>query len=68
MVGAGGAVHGHPMGPAAGARALRQAIDAVMAGVPLRMAAENQPELKTAIDLWGISEIGVKGAYDLMQG
>jgi ribulose 1,5-bisphosphate carboxylase large subunit-like protein len=56
------------MGPAAGARALRQAIDAVMAGVPLRMAAENQPELKTAIDLWGISEIGVKGAYDLMQG
>lgn len=68
MVGAGGPVHGHPMGPAAGARALRQAIDAVMEGVPLSAAAEKQSELKAAIELWGVSEMGVKGKYDLMQG
>jgi 2,3-diketo-5-methylthiopentyl-1-phosphate enolase len=68
MVGAGGAVHGHSMGPAAGARALRQAIDAVMEGVPLGTAAEKQPELKAAIEQWGISEIGVTDIYDLMQG
>ena len=27
MIAAGGAIHGHPMGPAAGARAFRQGID-----------------------------------------
>jgi 2,3-diketo-5-methylthiopentyl-1-phosphate enolase len=66
MVGAGGPVHGHPMGPQAGARAFRQAIDAAMEGVSLRKAAEDQPELKAAIEKWGVSELGVKGPYDLM--
>ena len=56
IVGAGGAVHGHPMGPTAGARALRQAIDAVVAGVPLEEATKEHEELKTAIDAWGIPE------------
>lgn len=32
VIGTGGAVHGHPLGQAAGARAVRQAIDALMAG------------------------------------
>jgi ribulose 1,5-bisphosphate carboxylase large subunit-like protein len=31
-IGTGGGIHAHPMGPAAGARAFRQAYDAVMAG------------------------------------
>ena len=30
MIAAGGAIHGHPMGPAAGARAFRQGIDEVI--------------------------------------
>ena len=56
MIAAGGAVHGHPMGSAAGAKAFRQGIDAVMEGQNLREAAESgkYPELKAAIDAWGI--------------
>lgn len=67
MVGAGGAVHGHPMGPAAGATALRQAIDAVCAGVSWRTAAEAHPELRAAVAAWGIDEPGRRTHYDLME-
>jgi 2,3-diketo-5-methylthiopentyl-1-phosphate enolase len=66
IVGAGGAVHGHPMGPAAGAMALRQAIDAVVAGKTLGEVAEVHRELQIALQTWG----GAKGArqiYDLME-
>jgi len=56
IVGAGGAVHGHPMGSTAGAKALRQAIDALMAKVPLEEAMKEHKELKAAIDAWGIYE------------
>lgn len=49
----GGSVQGHPKGATAGARAMRQAIDAVMAGIPLDEAAKEHEELKTALDLWG---------------
>lgn len=66
MVGAGGAVHGHPMGPTAGAQALRRAIDAAVDGLPVEEAAEKHPELKAALKLWGVTKPGVKGAYDLM--
>lgn len=55
-IGAGGSVHGHPMGAIAGARAFRQAIDAVINNVPLRDAAMSHEELKAAIDRWGIWE------------
>jgi ribulose 1,5-bisphosphate carboxylase large subunit-like protein len=51
-VGAGGAVHGHPMGALAGAKAIRQAIDAVMAGQPLPEAAARHPELGAALRTW----------------
>ncbi len=54
VVNAGGGVHGHPQGAAAGGRAFRQAIDAVLEGLSLEQAAENAPELKTAISLWGV--------------
>ena len=51
-VGAGGAVHGHPMGATAGARAIRQAIDAVVRGEPLADARRQHPELAAALDRW----------------
>jgi 2,3-diketo-5-methylthiopentyl-1-phosphate enolase len=51
-VGAGGAVHGHSMGAAAGARAIRQAIDAVAAGQTLGEAAPGHPELAAALAAW----------------
>ncbi|QAY66117.1 2,3-diketo-5-methylthiopentyl-1-phosphate enolase [Paenibacillus protaetiae] len=56
VVNAGGGIHGHPMGTAAGGKAFRQAIDAVLAGQTLEEAAQqagNEP-LKAAIDAWGI--------------
>lgn len=49
----GGAVQGHPGGAAAGARAMRQAVDAVMAKIPLDEAAREHAELAAALALWG---------------
>lgn len=54
VVNAGGGVHGHPMGAAAGGRAFRHAIDAATAGVSLESYAENHIELAEAIRLWGV--------------
>ncbi|RKP57006.1 2,3-diketo-5-methylthiopentyl-1-phosphate enolase [Cohnella endophytica] len=54
VVNAGGGVHGHPGGPAAGGRAFRQAVDAVKTGSSLVQYAERHKELKQAIELWGI--------------
>ena len=50
---AGGGVHGHPDGTRAGAKALRAAIDAAMAGTPLEASADDHPELAAALDTWG---------------
>ncbi len=66
MVGAGGAVHGHPQGAAAGARALRQAIDASLQGLSLTEAAEGRPELQVALSQWGVAASEVKGGFDLL--
>lgn len=64
MLGVGAGIHGHPMGPAAGARAFRQAIDAYMNNVSLRDAAKSHEELRVAIEKWGIyGETNVKGLY-----
>jgi 2,3-diketo-5-methylthiopentyl-1-phosphate enolase len=49
---AGGAVHGHPMGIAAGVRAIRQAIDATLRDEPLAVAATAHPELAAALAKW----------------
>ena len=66
MIAAGGAIHGHPMGPAAGARAFRQGIDAVMSGKTLQEAKTDNEELRVALDLWGIyGEEKAKNNYDL---
>jgi 2,3-diketo-5-methylthiopentyl-1-phosphate enolase len=53
MISAGGAVHAHPLGPAAGAKAMRQAMDAARQGVDLDTYASERPELKAAIAAWG---------------
>ncbi len=54
VLGAGGAIQGHPGGAAAGVRAMRQAIDAAVAGTPVEDAAAVHEELRTAIDAWGV--------------
>jgi ribulose-bisphosphate carboxylase large chain len=50
---AGGGVHGHPGGTLPGAKALRQAVDAIAEGVPLAQYAKKHPELRAALDKWG---------------
>jgi 2,3-diketo-5-methylthiopentyl-1-phosphate enolase len=54
VVNAGGGVHGHPGGSAAGGRAFRQAVDAVISGYSLERYAENHEELQIAIERWGV--------------
>lgn len=53
MFAAGGGIMAHPAGPAAGVRALRQAWDAAIAGVPVEDAAKDSPELKAALGAFG---------------
>lgn len=54
VVNAGGGVHGHPGGAAAGGRAFRQAVDAVRQGRSLEDHAANFEELRIAIERWGV--------------
>jgi len=51
-VAAGGAIFGHPGGVIAGARAIRQAIDAATEGRPLAEAAAEHAELAAALERW----------------
>lgn len=53
VLNAGGGIHGHPRGTRAGARAMRQAIDAHMMGASLSDYAEKHVELREALQLWG---------------
>lgn len=64
ILAAGGAVHGHPDGSCAGAKSMRQAIDAALKGIPLEEAAKEYPELRAmAVKLgWNAS-----GNFDLMK-
>jgi ribulose-bisphosphate carboxylase large chain len=48
----GGGIHGHPQGTAAGARAVRQALDAALEGVPLETVAAQSKELAAALSVW----------------
>jgi 2,3-diketo-5-methylthiopentyl-1-phosphate enolase len=52
VIGSGGGIHAHPQGPIAGGKAFRQAIDAVMRGIPLTEHAREHPELKTVLEQW----------------
>jgi ribulose-bisphosphate carboxylase large chain len=49
----GGGCHGHPNGTRAGAKAIRQATDAVLEGYELKEYAEKNAELARAIEKWG---------------
>jgi len=49
----GGGTMGHPDGPRAGAMAARQAIDAIMQGIPLDEYAKTHRELARALEKWG---------------
>jgi len=49
----GGGIHGHPSGTIAGAKAARQAIEAVMQRKSLKEYSEEHKELKQALDFWG---------------
>ena len=55
IIQAGGGVWGHPDGGRAGASALRQAIDATLAGESLEDAARQHWELRRAIETWGVA-------------
>ncbi len=49
----GGGIHGHKLGTVAGAKAVRQALDAVMQGKSLDNQANKNLELKIALKQWG---------------
>lgn len=65
IIAAGGAIHGHPMGATAGAKAFRQAIDAVVKGKSLSEVRDDHEELKAALDAWGIYGEEDKHIFDL---
>jgi ribulose-bisphosphate carboxylase large chain len=48
-------VFGHPMGPRGGAASIRQAWEAIAAGIPIEDHAIHHPELSAAIDAFGCS-------------
>ncbi|MDD2777735.1 MAG: RuBisCO large subunit C-terminal-like domain-containing protein [Methanocellales archaeon] len=50
---AGGGIHGHPDGTTAGAKAMRQAVDAARKNIPLEKYALEHPELMRALEKWG---------------
>ena len=52
----GGGVLGHPDGPRAGAKAVRQALDAILKGIPLDEYAEQHRELARALEKWGFAK------------
>lgn len=58
VVNAGGGIHGHPMGTAAGGQAFRQAFRATLDGTPLKEAANalGNEALQAAIQAWGVKE------------
>jgi ribulose-bisphosphate carboxylase large chain len=52
VIQAGGGIHGHADGSSAGAKAMRDAVDASMQGIPLDQFAENSKELRRALQIW----------------
>jgi ribulose-bisphosphate carboxylase large chain len=52
VIQAGGGIHGHTKGTVAGAKAMRQAVNAVLCGDSLKEYAESHEELQTALNLW----------------
>jgi len=52
VIQAGGGIHGHPGGTVAGAKAMRQAVDAVSKGKTLEEYAKSHKELKISLEHW----------------
>ena len=52
VIQAGGGIHGHSDGTVAGARAMRQAVDATLKGVSLNEYAKTHKELEVALQTW----------------
>jgi ribulose-bisphosphate carboxylase large chain len=52
VIQAGGGIHGHKNGTIAGAKAMRQAVEATLKGIPLNEYAETYKELKVALETW----------------
>jgi len=52
VIQAGGGIHGHRDGTVSGAKAIRQAVDAVLEGIPLNDYAKTHRELQTALEIW----------------
>ncbi|MCJ7699019.1 type III ribulose-bisphosphate carboxylase [Candidatus Bathyarchaeota archaeon] len=52
VIQAGGGIHGHKDGTISGAKAMRQAVDATLQGIPLNRYAEKHKELKRALETW----------------
>lgn len=52
VIQAGGGIHGHPHGTEVGATAMREAVDAVLAGVSLEEYAKSHSSLADALQRW----------------
>jgi ribulose-bisphosphate carboxylase large chain len=52
VIQAGGGIHGHPKGTVAGAKAMRQAVDAALQGETLEQYAKSHVELALALNQW----------------
>jgi ribulose-bisphosphate carboxylase large chain len=54
VIQAGGGIHGNPLGTTAGARAMRQAVDATLKNISLKEYARNHVELEVALRKWKV--------------
>jgi len=52
VINAGAGIWGHPDGGAAGARAMKEAVEATMLEIPLGQYSEKHQALKRALDRW----------------
>jgi ribulose-bisphosphate carboxylase large chain len=52
IIQAGGGIHGHKDGTVAGAKAMRQAVEATLKGTKLEEFAQTHKELKGALETW----------------
>jgi ribulose-bisphosphate carboxylase large chain len=52
LIQAGGGIHGHKKGTLAGAKAMRQAIQASLSGTPLDEYSKTRRELREALQTW----------------
>lgn len=52
VIQAGGGIHGHPKGTRAGAKAMRQAVDATLDNVSIKKYAGDHEELRQALEKW----------------